>query len=532
MVRLRQNVFDLGNDWADPVLWYARGVKAMKSRPLADSKGWTFYAAIHGIDRWLWDFYGFTRKGEPDASPQDQAVFWNQCQHQSWYFLPWHRGYLMAIETQIRAEIAALGGPADDWALPYWNYFGAGQNRLPGAFLSPDWPDGAGDNPLYVVQRYGVLSTATPYPIWTQTSLKPMGDPVFTPPAPSISVGFGGPKTGFSWSGARSGGLESNPHNMVHVLVGGQSSTGTFPPDAPHGLAGQPLEGVMADPSAAALDPIFYLHHCNIDRLWQSWNSYPADKPRSAPTDWSNPTDGQWLDGPASIGQRGFAMPTPQGVQWTYTPAQMQDIEALGYAYDDLTPGAATAPALAVAARGGIRATAARAGTAERGMDKVRTEEMMAASPEALAVRGAQSIRSALRVAPVARDRLLLSFASRETVPDRVYLTLENITGLSNAGAFSVYLGLPQGAQDDATRQAHHVGGVALFGLRQASNPDGPHGGSGITVTLEVTEIMDRLHLGGGLDGQAINVDILPVDPIPDTADVRIGRISLHRQPG
>ena len=77
MVRLRQNVFDLGNDWADPVLWYARGVKAMKSRPLADPKGWTFYAAIHGIDRWLWDFYGFTRKGEPDASPQDQAIFWN-----------------------------------------------------------------------------------------------------------------------------------------------------------------------------------------------------------------------------------------------------------------------------------------------------------------------------------------------------------------------------------------------------------------------------------------------------------------------
>ena len=95
-----------------------------------------------------------------------------------------------------------------------------------------------------------------------------------------------------------------------------------------------------------------------------------------------------------------------------------------------------------------------------------------------------------------------------------------------------MYLGLPQGAQDDVTRQAHHVGGVSLFGLRQATNPDGPHGGSGITVTLEVTEIVDRLHLGDGLDGQAINVDILPVETIPETADVRIGRISLHRQPG
>jgi len=26
---------------------------------------------------------------------------------------------------------------------------------LPPAFASPDWPDGNGDNPLYVKQRYG-----------------------------------------------------------------------------------------------------------------------------------------------------------------------------------------------------------------------------------------------------------------------------------------------------------------------------------------------------------------------------------------
>lgn len=530
MVRVRRNVFELGNDWADPVLWYARAVKAMKARPLADQTGWTFYAAIHGIDRWLWDFYGFTRTGEPAPAPQVQATFWNQCQHQSWYFLPWHRGYLIALENQLRSEIAAMGGPADDWALPYWNYFGTGQNRLPGAFLSPDWPDGKGDNPLYVVQRYGVLSTAKPFPIWTQTNLKAMGDPVFTPPAPSVSVGFGGPKTGFSWSGARSGGIENNPHNMVHVLVGGQSSTGTFPPDAPNGFAGQPYEGVMADPSAAALDPIFYLHHCNIDRLWQSWNSYPQDKPRNAPTDWANPTDAQWLQGPTSIGQRGFAMPTPTGGQWTYAPDQMQDIAALGYDYDDLTPGAATAPVLALAARGGITATAFAA-TRDQGMDKTRTEEMMAAAPEGISVSGARPIRSALRVAPVPRDRLLTSFAARDTAPDRVFLTLENITGLSNGGAFSVYLALPENA-DDATRQAHLAGGVSLFGVRQASSVDGPHGGSGLTVTLEVTDIIDKLHLSDALDGQDIAVDILPLDSISDAARVRIGRISLHRQPG
>jgi tyrosinase len=42
------------------------------------------------------------------------------------------------------------------------------------------------------------------------------------------------------------------PHNRIHVLIGG---TGGF----------------MSDPATAALDPIFWLHHCNIDRLWNKW---------------------------------------------------------------------------------------------------------------------------------------------------------------------------------------------------------------------------------------------------------------------
>jgi hypothetical protein len=32
MAFTRQNVWELGGDWADPILWYARGVKAMQVR--------------------------------------------------------------------------------------------------------------------------------------------------------------------------------------------------------------------------------------------------------------------------------------------------------------------------------------------------------------------------------------------------------------------------------------------------------------------------------------------------------------------
>lgn len=531
MVRVRQNVFELGSDWADPILWYARGVKAMKARPLADPTGWTFYAAIHGIDRWLWNFYSFTKPTEPAPAPQDVARFWDQCQHQSWYFLPWHRGYLMALETQIRAEIAALGGPADDWALPYWNYFNTGQNRLPAAFLTPDWPDGKGDNPLFVTQRWGGLATATPYPIWTQTNIKAMQDADFTVPQPNMSTGFGGPETGFSWSGDRSGGIENNPHNMVHVLVGGQNDSQTFPPDAPNGLANQPLEGVMGDPNAAALDPIFYLHHSNIDRLWQSWNVFPTGKPRTNPTDWMNPTAPKWAGGPASTGERAFCMPKPTGGYVTYTPSQMQDIAALGYAYDDLTPGTLQGSAVSMASAGrGMTSGRPTLASTEGGRAMSSAgPELMAATAD-LPVAGSAPLRLALRIEPQVRTRLTNSLVAAEARPDRVFLMLENITGLTNAGSFAVYLGLPADA-DDSTRQAHLAGGVSMFGLRKASLADGPHGGGGISVTLEVSDIVDRLHLSGALGGDGLAVDLVPTVAIPDSAQVRIGRISLHRQP-
>jgi len=51
----------------------------------------------------------------------DVEGFWNQCQHGSWYFLPWHRAYLAAFEAIVLDAIVKKGGPSD-WALPYWNY--------------------------------------------------------------------------------------------------------------------------------------------------------------------------------------------------------------------------------------------------------------------------------------------------------------------------------------------------------------------------------------------------------------------------
>jgi len=96
---------------------------------------------------------------DPYADPSDvfptsaeQGKFWRQCQHFSWFFLPWHRWYLLYFEEIVTTTIVQLGGPAG-WALPYWNYSGKQPDarKLHPAFIAPQLPDGS-PNALYIAE--------------------------------------------------------------------------------------------------------------------------------------------------------------------------------------------------------------------------------------------------------------------------------------------------------------------------------------------------------------------------------------------
>jgi tyrosinase len=97
---VRRNAWGNRGDFGNPdLLWYAKGVAVMMSRPLNDPASWWFYAAIHGE-------YVSPHNNQPafpgwafiTASPQvptaplprqsTRDLYWNQCQHRSWFFFP------------------------------------------------------------------------------------------------------------------------------------------------------------------------------------------------------------------------------------------------------------------------------------------------------------------------------------------------------------------------------------------------------------------------------------------------------------
>lgn len=529
---LRSNAWNKGGTFANTdLLWYAKAVGAMQARPLRDPSSWWFFAAMHAqyvkekaYPGWG-SLPGVPRVAVTPEPPHDVSNrYWDQCQHQSWYFLPWHRGYLLAVEAHMRAAIVSSGGPAT-WALPYWNYFGAGSEwNIPPAFTRRALPDRS-QNPLYVTARYGPdndghIFIPTP-PIFQQHRNDPhlvsgpvtdacLANDLFTGTDPNTPPpGFGGPETGF-WSGGRpfvSGSLEQNPHNLIHVYVGG-----TEPGTDDHG-------GLMSDPGTAALDPIFYLHHANIDRMWAVWNGSAH----------ANPTAANWLSGPTANGERQFVMPMPDGKKWVFKPQDVVPLGTLDYTYDDLPP---LAPAGSQLARRLAR-LGATASISEKDAAMVaprKNQELVGASPEPVPLTGTGA-SATVRLAPDIRRKMTTSLAEAAVTkaPDRVFVHLENVRGTRDATVLSVYINVPEG-ELPSDHPDLLAGSVGLFGLRRASAVDGAHGGQGLTFLLEITNIIDALHLRDALNEDSLKVTIVPHQRLPERPLVTIGRISIYRE--
>ena len=160
------------------------------------------------------------------------------------------------------------------------------------------------------------------------------------------------------------GSLES-PHNLIHLAVGGF--------DLPKVMDASPLEGAngdMGENDTAGLDPIFYFHHCFVDRMFWLWQqkhgatdrlSIIAGYPGTNSVDNQGPTPGvapnSWLTLESPLDP--FRLTDAAGER-AYTSLDCINIEAqLGYTYGPGSVPALPPPAITAAEPGAVAQGAA-----------------------------------------------------------------------------------------------------------------------------------------------------------------------------
>lgn len=494
-IYVRRNVWELTSDarpW-DPITEaYAKAVTVMQARPVADPTSWLFQANMH----WTYD--------DGRKNP-----LWNQCPHSNWFFFPWHRLYLYHFERIVRSVVQQQGGPTD-FALPYWNYDRDGWNVLPPPFRQTTLPDGRSPNPLYLApprrDRDVVGGGRVPRQLTNSTDcLLPTN---FT----GGLVNFGGTSPE---EGGGSGAPEQTPHDTMHGAVGGRP-TGRN--------CGQAM---MAQVPCAARDPIFWLHHANLDRLWSTWIAMGDGR--------ANPSDLAWLD-------RTWTFVDQDGQESTMSSRDGLDTQTqLGYVYDTETEemvGAETRRLAAMASAGGGDGGdggehAARGG-GPGGSAGGAPPELAAGSDEPVALAG--RVASVTLTTPPSTRAMLASASPRES-PQSLYLVVDNLEAPYNPGVvYGVYLDLP----GDGDRRRHHVGNLTAFGIEAANDPEATHGAiGGLRHAYDVTDLVGELTETGEWDPTAVTVTFEPIGLEPPeggepareaepSVELRVGSVGLY----
>ena len=212
-------------------------------------------------------------------------------------FLPWHREFLLMFENALRQ---VSGKPI---TVPYWDWTDPNSTA---AVFAPDFMGAMGDprkgyavttGPFrkgnwrlniidpkandwygrrYLVRRFGTkLGKTLPTATEVTTALaKPTYDVKPFDAMSSPKTSFRNYFEGWRWikrmkcehglmNVVSRPGAPHDMHNRVHLWVGG-----VWDFKRKHG----PFQGTMAL-NTSPNDPVFWLHHSNIDRIWSQWEA-------------------------------------------------------------------------------------------------------------------------------------------------------------------------------------------------------------------------------------------------------------------
>jgi tyrosinase len=448
---------------------YAMGVRALMALPAQDPRSWTFQWYLH------WVKGDTTKEAEipriyPDPADPRAALAletWNTCQPHATgsnklMFLPWHRMFVYFYERLLRSVLAD-----PDFTLPYWNYSPDSnspfQRSIPPQFRARLDPILSS---LYRGSRSSGINTGKALDQGQETAMR-------------LTLAQSMSQTTYAQQGVIPGfnnQLNSHVHGNVHTLVG--NSLG------------------MASIKWAGNDPIFWMHHANIDRIWESWNR----------AGFANPTTTSWLD-------KTFVFVDEYGQRVVARVRDFTNPALLGYSYDSLEM-PPPPPAAATVARSGSSST----------------QPASSSTPVAVAV-----ARKVVLGTRATRVSLVMSNARQGSFDQRVrylrpgrrlYLVLEDLFAREATDVvYDVYLNLPSGAGNKQAT-AHWVGDLNFF---DAVGHVHDHNAEPRFVSYDITDKAQDLLVKRRLGPIAI-VTIVPAGTPAANARPEIGQVSIVEQ--
>jgi len=239
--------------------------------------------------------------------------------HRGPVFLPWHRFMLRQLELNLQRVLHD-----NTFGLPYWDWAGDGQLSSAAQKTAPIWQSsafGGQGNPVstgpFAQTQFLVKIESNSSGSLVQTShgLRRAFGVNGAPTLPKRTNTAGAlAQTKYDqadWNSTSSGfrnyleGWNPSPglHNRVHVWIGGDML-----------------------PSTSPNDPIFFMNHCNVDRIWEAWMQKPGGPGRVyAPGD----------SEPASLNGHRLHDTLSSLLSGTTTPAEMLNVTSK-YVYDSL----------------------------------------------------------------------------------------------------------------------------------------------------------------------------------------------------
>jgi tyrosinase len=419
-------------------------------------------------------------KAVTDATKPTSWSYWvnvhvNYCPHMVPYFCAWHRGYLYYFEQQLR-----IVSGDNSLTLPYWDYYS--YPTIPQEFL-----DAATGNPLYVSGRINsnVSSALT-----------------LAPFAPSV-VNF--PR---GTSNSYEASFESAPHNPVHNLIGGW----------------------MADMQSPT-DPIFYLHHANVDRLWDAWSQQPQ-------TTLPLPSNSYWS------GSFTYAKGLTILKSKTYMPSLLNYQYASATVPTSLPPTAQQGRIIRVQAQlGPIHGRPALTGfskTSERAIDSGRRSlggvanmslnEKSVSAQLQLSSSASAALQDTLKGRSAAAALQQGSNAAPATTYRSVNVVLDSVTvtelGRKGGYFYNVYLNLPEQGDVDGVSQKHFLGTLGPFEISAAMHhAESAHSQAPVLV-FPATELLQRL--GAGASGVVVSLVRVDGPSAPKGSAISVGELRIE----